>query len=66
MDLINFFWRGISQGEIQKITATKKEATKARAGKNSFPQTPFLFARPSGNLSKVVGGIFLKMSSNFF
>ena len=23
---------------------------KARAGKNSFPPTPFLFARPSGNL----------------
>jgi len=25
----------------------KKEAAKARAGKNSFPPTPFLFARPS-------------------
>jgi len=49
----------------RKIAAAKKEAAKARAGKNSFPPTPFLFARPSGNLSEVVGGIFLKMSSNF-
>ena len=31
----------------RKIAAVKKEAAKARAGKNSFPQTPFLFARPS-------------------
>jgi hypothetical protein len=31
----------------QKIAAAKKEAAKARAGKNSFPPTPFLFARPS-------------------
>jgi len=50
----------------RKIAAAKKEAAKARAGKNSFPPTSFLFARPSGNLSEVVGGIFLKMSSNFF
>jgi len=28
----------------------EKEATKARAGKNSFPPTPFLFARPSGKV----------------
>jgi len=41
------FWRRISQSEIRKITAAKKEAAKARAGKNSFPPTPFLFARPS-------------------
>jgi hypothetical protein len=58
--------------------AAKKETEKARAGKNSFPPTPFLFARPSvilakllpaaagGGQLKVVGGIFLKMSSNFF
>jgi len=40
-------WRRISQSEIRKIAAVKKEAAKARAGKNSFPPTPFLFARPS-------------------
>jgi len=44
------FWRRISQSEIQKIAAAKKEAAKARAGKNSFPPTPFLFARPSGKV----------------
>src|SRR3989344_6574653 len=31
----------------RKIAVAKKQAAKARAGKNSFPQTPFLFARPS-------------------
>jgi len=31
----------------RKIVAAKKEAAKARAGKNSFPPTPFLFASPS-------------------
>jgi len=31
----------------RKIAAAKKEAAKARAGKNSFPPTPFFFARPS-------------------
>jgi len=31
----------------RKIVVAKKEAAKARAGKNSFPPTPFLFARPS-------------------
>jgi hypothetical protein len=59
-------WRRISQSEIRKIAAAKKEAAKARAGKNSFPPTPLLFARPSGNLSEIVGGIFLEMSSDFF
>jgi len=44
------FWRRISQSEIRKIAAAKKEAAKARAGKNSFPPTPFLFARPSGKV----------------
>ena len=51
------FWRRISQSEIRKIAAVKKEAAKARAGENSFPPTPrppryakrygqaFLFAR---------------------
>ena len=28
----------------------EKEVAKARAGKNSFPPTPFLFARPSGKV----------------
>ena len=45
-----FSWRRISQSEIRKIAAAKKEAAKARAGKNSFPPTPFLFARPSGKV----------------
>jgi hypothetical protein len=40
-------WQRISQSEIRKIAAAKKEAAKASAGKNSFPPTPFLFARPS-------------------
>jgi len=31
----------------RKIAAAKKEAAKARADKNSFPPTLFLFARPS-------------------
>jgi len=44
------FWRRISQSEIRKIAAAKKEVAKARAGKNSFPPTPFLFARPSGKV----------------
>jgi len=34
----------------RKIAAAKKEAAKARAGKNSLPPTPFLFARPSGKV----------------
>ena len=58
-------WRRISQSEIQKIAATKKEAAKARAGKNSFPPTPFLFARPSDWISKLRIRIFVKKSSNF-
>lgn len=32
---------------VQKIALAKKETAKARADKNSFPPTPFLFARPS-------------------
>jgi hypothetical protein len=38
-------WRASFTGT--KIAAAKKEVAKARAGKNSFPPTPFLFARPS-------------------
>jgi hypothetical protein len=32
----------------------------ARAGKNSFPPTPFLFARPSGNCQKSASGFSRK------
>jgi hypothetical protein len=32
----------------------------ARAGKNSFPPTPFLFARPSGNYQKSASGFSRK------
>ena len=31
------YWRRISQSEIRKIAVAKKEAAKARAGKNSLP-----------------------------
>ena len=37
---------------------------KARAGKNSFPPTPFLFARPSDWILKFGIRIFVKKSSN--
>ena len=41
-------WRRISQSEIRNLAAAEKNWNrKARAGKNSFPPTPFLFARPS-------------------
>ena len=36
-----------------------------RAGKNSFPPTPFLFARPSDWISKFAVRIFVKKSSDF-
>jgi len=38
---------------------------KARAGKNSFPPTPFLFARPSDWISEFAVWIFVKKSSDF-
>ncbi|MBI2462967.1 MAG: hypothetical protein HYV65_01905 [Candidatus Spechtbacteria bacterium] len=43
------YWRRISQSEIRNSAAAESEGgrRKARAGKNSFPPTPFLFARPS-------------------
>ena len=44
---------------------TKFGGGKARAGKNSFPPTPFLFARPSEFFSKVSVGIFAEKSSDF-
>jgi len=37
----------------------------ARAGKNSFPPTPFLFARPSEFFSEISVRIFSKKSSDF-
>jgi len=38
---------------------------KARAGKNSFPPTPFFFARPSDWISEFAVRIFVKKSSDF-
>ena len=57
------FWRRISRSEIRKIVAAEKEAAKARVGKNSFPPTPFLFARPSvaeeTGVSLLTGAVYL-------
>ena len=44
--------------------AEKNWNRKARAGKNSFPPTPFLFARPSDWILKFGIRIFLKKCSN--
>jgi hypothetical protein len=44
---------------------TKFGGGKARAGKNSFPPTPFLFARPSEFFSEISVGIFAEKSSDF-
>ena len=43
----NFLSGSVFRKAKLKIAAAKKETTKARAGKNSFPPTPFLFARPT-------------------
>ena len=56
-------WR-ISQSEIRNSAAEKNWNRKARAGKNSFPPTPFLFARPSDWILKFGIRIFVKKSSN--
>jgi len=62
----NFSWRRISQSEIRNSAAAEKNWNrKARAGKNSFPPTPFLFARPSDWTSEFKIGIFVKKSSDF-
>jgi len=59
------FWRRISQSEIRNSAAAEKNWNrKARADKNSFPPTPFLFARPSDWILKFGIRIFLKKSSN--
>ena len=44
---------------------TKFGGGKARAGKNSFLPTPFLFARPSESFSEISVGIFSEKSSDF-
>jgi len=59
-------WRRISQSEIRNSAAAEKNWNrKARAGKNSFPPTPFLFARPSDWILKLGIRIFVKKCSNF-
>ena len=63
---IKFPWRRISQSEIRNSAAAEKNWNrKARAGKNSFPPTPFLFARPSDWISEFGIRIFVKECSNF-
>ena len=66
MNLIKQFdWRRISQSEIRNSAAAEKNwIRKARAGKNSFPPTPFLFARPSDWILKFGIRIFIKKCSN--
>jgi hypothetical protein len=50
----------------RKIAAAKKEAAKASAGKNSFPPTPFLFARPSVQFgARSAPSVPLKIGSDF-
>ena len=59
-------WRRILQSEIRNSAAAEKNWNrKARAGKNSFPPTPFLFARPSDWILKFEIRIFVKKCSNF-
>ena len=59
-------WRRISQSEIRNSAAAEINWNrKARAGKNSFPPTPSLFARPSDWILKFGIRIFVKKSSNF-
>ena len=59
------YWRRISQSEIRNSAAAEKNWNrKARAGKNSFPPTPFLFARPSDWIFKFGIRILLKKCSN--
>jgi len=56
----------------QKIAAAKKEAAKARAGKNSFPPNPLPFCPPERSVlvlppaGRQSVGILFKMSSDFF
>jgi hypothetical protein len=55
----------ISQSEIRNSAAGKNWNRKARAGKNSFPSTPFLFARLIDWILKLGIRIFVKECSNF-
>src|SRR3989344_5644237 len=58
-------WRRISQSEIRNSAAAEKNWNrKARAGKNSSPPPPFLFARPSDWILKFGVRIFVKKCSN--
>jgi hypothetical protein len=47
-------------GAFRKAKYEIRRRRKARAGKNSFPPTPFLFARPSENYQKSASGFSLK------
>src|SRR3989344_5692395 len=49
----------------KKVSPPKNSLVQARAGKNSFPPTPFLFARPSVRILKFNVRIFIKKSSDF-
>jgi len=61
------YWRRISLCEIRNLAAAEKNWNrKARAGKNSFPPTPFLFARPSDWILKFGIRIFVKKCSSYF
>jgi len=63
--ICQIFLRRISQSEIRNSAAAEKNWNrKARAGKNSFPPTPFLFARPSDWILKFGIRIFVKKCSN--
>ena len=53
------------KSKIVNKPAEKIAGGKARAGKNSFPPTPFLFARPSDWISEFAVRIFVKKSSDF-
>ena len=65
------YWRRISQSEIRKIAVAKKEAAKARAGKNSLPagrppQNHFLSVRSfnkGGLLARPSGKVLIKIRS---
>ena len=48
------------QKKRNSAAVEKNRKRKARAGKNSFPPTPFLFARTSENYQKSASGFSLK------
>src|SRR3990167_1079011 len=52
----HLLWRRISQSEMRNSAA----AEKPKRAKNSFPPTPFLFARPSENYQKSASGFSRK------